>query len=81
MVACECCTKCCSSAEPSCNEIEWFSDVDPVAEGNYIRDTYLFHETDIEYPAEKQTDSPGYGNNYTGYYQTFDNTVDSISPP
>jgi Leucine-rich repeat (LRR) protein len=71
MVSCSCCTKCCAASDTTCNDITWFSEVDPIAEGNYARTNYVFNEADIVYPAPKQTTSQkqtGYYQNFTGYY-------------
>lgn len=68
MIRCDCCTKCCATTDASCDVTTWFSDVDPIASGNYVRDKYVFHENDIVYPVAKQT--ADYYKNYTGYYLT-----------
>lgn len=64
---CECCSQCCSRNDPLCR-VEWFSDVDPIAEGGYVRGKYDFNEDDIEYPVQNQTAT--YYSNYSGYYKT-----------
>jgi Leucine-rich repeat (LRR) protein len=65
---CTCCTQqCCSSSDTSCNNITWFSGVDPIAANGYVRDNYFFHEDDIIFPAPKNV-IPNYYKNYTGYY-------------
>lgn len=75
MGACECCTKCCADDDQSCNSVTWFSGLDPVAPGNYQRDSYLFHEDDIIYPVHvdgEQREQPHYYGNYSGYNQVVD---------
>jgi hypothetical protein len=65
---CACCTMCCSGNDTSCSDLEWFSDVDPIAEGGYVREDYTFHESDIVFPVPQETAS--YYQNYSGYYNT-----------
>jgi len=80
MGECECCTKCCTDADATCNAVTWFSGLDPVATGNYKRDNYLFHEDDIIYPVHLDASSteegqPGdYYEDYSGYNQVLDET-------
>lgn len=64
---CPCCTLCCSDDETSCNDVVWFSDLDPIAEGNYGRTDYVFREADIVYDAPKGTETPSFYQNFTGY--------------
>jgi Leucine-rich repeat (LRR) protein len=64
---CSCCTTCCLESDKSCNDIVWFSAVDPIAENGYIRDSYVFPESDLIFPAPKNV-IPNYYKNYSGYY-------------
>lgn len=64
---CSCCTKCCLATDKSCNNVTWFSDVDPIASNGYVRDSYFFRESDIIFPAPTNVKA-GYYRNYTGYY-------------
>lgn len=71
MHACECCTKCCSASDLTCNNVTWFSEVDPIAQDAYNSQNYAFHENDIIYPAPTDSRSdPSYYQNFTGYYNT-----------
>jgi len=66
----ECVTQCCSDTNDECKSEVWFSDLDPVATGNYARDHYMFHEDDIIYPVEPAAaaeDESSYYDNYDGY--------------
>jgi Leucine-rich repeat (LRR) protein len=64
---CSCCTTCCLAPDKSCNDIVWFSSVDPIAENGYVRDSYIFPESDIIFPAPTNV-IPNYYKNFSGYY-------------
>ena len=64
---CPCCTKCCLATDTSCNNATWYSDVDPIANNGFVRDSYFFSESDIIFPAPRNV-NPNYYQNYTGYY-------------
>jgi Leucine-rich repeat (LRR) protein len=65
---CACCTsKCCTLQDTSCNDVVWYSDVDPIASNGYVRDSYFFYEQDIIFPVPKDV-VPNYYKNYSGYY-------------
>ena len=80
--ACDCCTRCCLDSDTTCNSVVWFSDLDPLASDDYRRDNYLFHETDIEYPAD-QMDSSDEEDNFYEDYNGYTRVVDTqpISQP
>jgi Leucine-rich repeat (LRR) protein len=65
---CKCCTsKCCTAHDTSCNNVVWYSDVDPIASNGYVRDSYFFYEQDIIFPVPRDV-VPNYYKNYSGYY-------------
>jgi len=45
-MTCECCTKCCTDAEPQCNQLEMAANLDD----GYSRDKYVFSE-DLKFTA------------------------------
>lgn len=47
---CPCCTLCCQDSSPSCNNLEWFGDLDPIWEYKYARRAYRFNEDLIVVP-------------------------------
>lgn len=49
-INCTCCTKCCDASDKGCNNITWFSQVDPTASYEFTRFHYKFHEKDVVIP-------------------------------
>jgi Leucine-rich repeat (LRR) protein len=47
---CPCCTKCCSDSVPSCNNEDWYGELDPIWEYKYARRAYSFNEDTIVFP-------------------------------
>jgi Leucine-rich repeat (LRR) protein len=49
---CQCCTTCCARDDASCNNIVWFSGLDPVYDPSHLfaREFYSFHQSDTRYP-------------------------------
>ena len=41
-VECRCCSTCCIDDDPTCNDFKWTSNVDPVWEYSYLRQSYRF---------------------------------------
>jgi Leucine-rich repeat (LRR) protein len=64
---CECCSTCCRDAETSCNDVVWFSDLDPIAEGNYERSQYVFKDADVVYDLPETNTIPSFYKNFSGY--------------
>jgi hypothetical protein len=64
---CTCCTLCCKDNEPLCNDVIWFSDLDPIADMNYARSQYVFDEANIVYDVKETPIIPDFYQNYSGY--------------
>ena len=45
---CPCCTICCSDSDPTCNSLDWKSNLDPVWESNYERVQYFFGQEQLD---------------------------------
>jgi Leucine-rich repeat (LRR) protein len=57
-IECECC-ECCNDDDPNCNDVEWFGDLNPVWEDEYVRKHYAFEENQVIYAKLSYLDETG----------------------